>query len=49
MNIMKITFIGGGAMGEAILSAILKKKLSTPEAICVSDINESRLKYLEQK
>ena len=49
MNITKITFIGGGAMGEAILSAILDKRLSTPEAVTVSDINESRLKYLEQK
>ncbi|HUV76032.1 MAG TPA: pyrroline-5-carboxylate reductase [Dehalococcoidales bacterium] len=49
MDIMKITFIGGGAMGEAILSAILDKRLSTPAAVIVSDINESRLKYLEQK
>ncbi len=49
MDIMKITFIGGGAMGEAMLSAILNKELSTPEAICVSDINDARLKYLEQK
>ena len=49
MDIMKIAFIGGGAMGEAILSAILDKRLSTPEAVTVSDINEARLKYLEQK
>ena len=32
-----------------MLSAILNKELSTPEAICASDINDARLKYLEQK
>ncbi|HEX74676.1 MAG TPA: pyrroline-5-carboxylate reductase [Dehalococcoidia bacterium] len=46
---MKITFIGGGVMGEAMLSAILEKGLSRPQAISVSDIDETRLKYLEQK
>ena len=49
MDIMKIAFIGGGAMGEAMLSAILDKGLSTPQAVCVSDVNDARLKYLEQK
>jgi len=46
---MKIAFIGGGNMGEAMLSAVLDKGLSTPEAISVSDIKESRCQYLEQK
>jgi len=46
MNEIKITFIGGGNMGEAMLSAILKKGLSTPQAISVSDINEARRQYL---
>ena len=46
---MKITFIGGGNMGEAILSAILAKGLSSPEAITVSDISQTRLQYLRQK
>jgi len=46
---MKIAFIGGGAMGEAMLAAILNKKLSTPKAISVSDINESRRRYLVQQ
>ena len=49
INIMKIAFIGGGNMGEAMLSATLDKGLSTPEAVCVSDINESRRQHLEQK
>lgn len=36
-------------MGEAILSALLDRKLSTPQSVWVSDISESRLSYLEQK
>jgi pyrroline-5-carboxylate reductase len=46
---MKIAFIGGGNMGEAMLSAILEKGLSTPEDISVSDINEACRKYIGQK
>ncbi|GAI56377.1 unnamed protein product, partial [marine sediment metagenome] len=46
---MKIAFIGGGNMGEAMVSAILDKGLAKPEAIWVSDISEARLKHLEQK
>ena len=40
METMKIAFIGGGAMGEAILAAVLNHGLSTPQAICVSDIKD---------
>ncbi len=46
---MKIAFIGGGNMGEAMLSAILDKKLSQPESICVSDVAQARRQYLEQE
>jgi len=46
---MKIAFIGGGAMGEAMLSAILDKGLSTPQDTSVSDISEARRQHLEQK
>jgi len=46
---MKIAFIGGGNMGEAMLSATLDKKLSQPSAISVSDKDEVRRKYLSQK
>jgi pyrroline-5-carboxylate reductase len=45
---LKIAFIGCGAMGEAILSAILDKGLSTPQSIYVSDAVEARRNYLEQ-
>jgi pyrroline-5-carboxylate reductase len=46
---MKIAFIGGGVMGEAMLSAILDKRLSTPDDISVSDIKQSRRQHLGQK
>lgn len=46
---MNIVFIGGGNMGEAMLSAILDKGLSTPQAISVSDVSQSRCQHLEQK
>ncbi len=36
-------------MGEAILSAILERGLSTPQAISVSDIDEARRRYLGQE
>ncbi len=46
---MKIAFIGGGNMGEAMLSAILDKGLSQPRDISVSDISDIRRQHLEQK
>ena len=46
---MKIAFIGGGNMGEAMLSAILNKGLSTKQAIFVSDISEARRQHFEQE
>jgi pyrroline-5-carboxylate reductase len=46
---MKIAFIGGGVMGEAMLAAILDRGLAKPEAIWVSDVDETRLKHLKQK
>jgi len=46
---MKIAFIGGGVMGEAMLAAVLEKELSTPQAVSVSDVDEARLEHLEQK
>jgi pyrroline-5-carboxylate reductase len=46
---MKISFIGGGNMGEAILAALLRKKVVTPDEINVSDVDTSRLNYLYEK
>ncbi len=46
---MKIAFIGGGNMGEAIIGALLKKKLCLPADISVSDISELRRDYLKKQ
>lgn len=46
---MKIAFIGGGVMAEAILAAILKKRLALSEDISVSDIAAARRQYLLEK
>jgi len=46
---MKIAFIGGGNMGEAIIAAVLKEKLAVPADISVSDISEPRRQYLKKQ
>ena len=46
---MKIAFIGGGNMGEAILAALIRQEISTPSEICVHDASAERLEYLKQK
>jgi len=46
---MKIAFIGGGNMGEAMLTAILSKKLAIAKDITVSDVSEARRQTLSQK
>ena len=46
---MKIAFIGGGNMGEAMLAAALGKDIAAPAEISVSDISEPRRRYLEQQ
>ncbi|MFC2036176.1 pyrroline-5-carboxylate reductase [Chloroflexota bacterium] len=46
---MKVAFIGGGNMGEAMLSALLDKGLSPPQDILVSDTSEIRCQQLKQK
>jgi pyrroline-5-carboxylate reductase len=48
-NLMKIAFIGGGNMAEAILSAVIKNRLAAAADISVSDIAEARRTYLQQK
>jgi pyrroline-5-carboxylate reductase len=46
---MKISFIGGGVMAEAIISGLLNKKIAEPKDITVSDVSSSRLKILQGK
>jgi len=46
---MKIAFIGGGNMGEAMVAAVLDKKLAMPDGICVSDVSQTRREYLKKQ
>jgi pyrroline-5-carboxylate reductase len=46
---MKIAFIGGGNMGEAMLAAVLDKKLGRPAGVSVSDVKEERRQQLKQR
>ncbi|HEY55239.1 MAG TPA: pyrroline-5-carboxylate reductase [Dehalococcoidia bacterium] len=46
---MKIAFIGGGNMGEAMLAAILEDGLAKPGSIQVGDVSPARLEHLQQK
>lgn len=43
---MKLGVIGGGAMGEAIIAAVIKAGLATPDAVRVADVSPSRLDFL---
>ncbi len=46
---MKIGFVGGGNMAEAILSAIIKENIATAGDVSVSDIDPEKRTDLEQK
>ena len=46
---MRLAFIGGGNMGEVMLSAVLNKGLATPQDISISDISESRCQYIRHE
>lgn len=45
---MKISFIGGGNMGRAMLTAIMNNGLVIPQNLTVSDKKEERLEQLKQ-
>ncbi|MBM3948140.1 MAG: pyrroline-5-carboxylate reductase [SAR202 cluster bacterium] len=46
---MKITFIGGGIMGEALIAGLLRAKLAAPADIAVSEPVDTRRSLLVQK
>jgi pyrroline-5-carboxylate reductase len=46
---MRISFIGGGEMAEAMIKGILRGKEVPPESIMVSDIDAGRLHYLQRE
>lgn len=43
---VKLAFIGGGNMAEALLRGIIQDARYTPEEICVTDVVEERLAFL---
>ena len=43
---MKLAFIGGGVMGEAMISAVLKNGLAKPQDVAVCDLLSQRRAYL---
>jgi pyrroline-5-carboxylate reductase len=45
----KISIIGAGNMGEALLGGLLKAKLTNPENIIATDLQKERLKYIAEK
>ncbi|MDE0632051.1 MAG: pyrroline-5-carboxylate reductase [Caldilineaceae bacterium] len=42
----KTTFVGGGAMGEAIIGSLIAKQLLSPSSICVSEPVPARREFL---
>ncbi|MEO0352844.1 MAG: NAD(P)-binding domain-containing protein, partial [Cyanobacteria bacterium P01_A01_bin.15] len=45
----KLGIIGGGVMGEALLSCLLSKGMYTPDAILVSDLSHERRQLLAEQ
>jgi pyrroline-5-carboxylate reductase len=45
---IKIAFIGGGAMGEAMIRRLLINKVATPRDVVVSDVSPERRKLLSR-
>jgi pyrroline-5-carboxylate reductase len=46
---MKLAFIGGGTMAEAIISGVISAKLAAPQDICVGEPVPDRCRYLERQ
>ncbi len=46
---MKVSFVGGGNMGEAIIAALITHRLAQPEDISVADAKPERQEYLAQR
>lgn len=49
MGIFKISFIGGGNMGQAMAAAVIKNHLAEPREVSISDISQARLDSLKQE
>ncbi|MGC9193865.1 MAG: pyrroline-5-carboxylate reductase [Syntrophobacteraceae bacterium] len=48
-NNQSLGFIGGGNMGEALMRGLISASLIPAEKVCVFDVVEARVKYLENE
>jgi pyrroline-5-carboxylate reductase len=46
---VKLTIIGGGAMGEAVIAAVLRAKVAAPADLCVAELVEPRREQLQDQ
>jgi pyrroline-5-carboxylate reductase len=46
---MRITFVGGGTMGGAMIRCLLRQKITAPGDIMVSDVSQSRRELLKRE
>ena len=46
---MRLAFIGGGTMAEAIIGGVLSKEVARPEEIVVGELLEERRRHLQQR
>ncbi|MGM0419175.1 MAG: pyrroline-5-carboxylate reductase [Thermodesulfobacteriota bacterium] len=46
---LKTGFIGAGNMAEAIAASIIREKISTPDSVFISDINDQRINLMKTK
>jgi pyrroline-5-carboxylate reductase len=46
---MKLAFIGGGTMAEAILGGVLKAEVAKPEDVCIGEPRAERCQWLTQQ
>lgn len=46
MDSVRLGFIGGGVMGEAIIRGLIEQRVTSPDRILVTDVNEGRCRHL---
>ena len=46
---MRIAFIGGGAMAEAMVKCLLAKKVAAPQDMVISDISPVRRELFDRE
>ena len=49
MAMMKVSFIGGGNMGQAMAAAVIKNHLAEPQDVSISDVSQPLLDRLKKE